>query len=299
MWFFLVFLFVILAIVSYHFWRLPSIPLREPNDYLKPSEWSDDQVTIGWIGHSTVLINFYGKWILTDPVMVKRVGVHLFGSLSIGVRRHVLPAIRWEDIPTIDYLFLSHAHMDHFDIPTLRRLANPHTTVVTSKNTSQLLKGISFQQVLELENKETLDLNGELQVQAVPVRHWGNRYPWNIRYGYTGYLLERKGRRIFFPGDTAYTPDFKWLRQVGEIDVCLMPIGAYSPNTYQRNHCTPEQAWEMYQHTGAKYLIPIHWNTFVLSKEPIEEPIQRLKKIADAEQDRIVIDDHGQTFQLD
>jgi L-ascorbate metabolism protein UlaG (beta-lactamase superfamily) len=133
----------------------------------------------------------------------------------------------------------------------------------------------------------------------VPVRHWGQRFPWNKGYGWTGYLIERRGVRLFFPGDTAYTPTFKRLpEETGPIDVTFMPIGAYSPDAFLRNHCTPEQAWAMYKDTGARWLVPIHWDTFVLSHEPVAEPMERLLDAAGEEEDRIVVRQHGETFVL-
>jgi L-ascorbate metabolism protein UlaG (beta-lactamase superfamily) len=276
---------------------MPSPSIREPQQYIIPATWSDDRLTVGWIGHSTVLINFFGKWILTDPVLGNRVGVN-FGKFQFGIKRHVLPAIRWEDLPKLDYIFLSHAHMDHFDFPTLKRLSNPKTKVITARNTATLLAKLPFGEIYELGGKESLLLEEDLRVQAVPVRHWGNRFPWNRHFGYTGYLIERKGHKIFFPGDTAYTNDWKWLREFGEIDVAFLPIGAYSPDSYQKAHCTPEQAWDMFEDTGSKYLVPIHWNTFVLSREPVKEPLQRLKAAAGENVEKIVITEHGGCFTL-
>lgn len=296
MWILLLVVLILSGAVFVHFQQMPKASLRQPDQFLQPSEWSSSQVTVGWIGHSSLLINLNGKWILTDPVFRKRVGVDIL-NLQFGIKRHVFPAIRLEDLPPIDYIFLSHAHMDHVDIPTLKKLANPKTKVVTAKNTSKLLSNMQFQKIYELEGKETIMLDDDFRVQAVPVRHWGNRFPWNVHFGYTGYILESKGSRIFFPGDTAYTPDFRWLQEL-DLDITCMPIGAYFPDSYQRAHCTPEQAWEMYQDTGAKYLVPIHWDTFVLSREPIKEPMERLQRAAGTKVDQIVITKHGESFCL-
>ncbi|WP_044640966.1 MBL fold metallo-hydrolase [Risungbinella massiliensis] len=296
MWILLLVVLLLAGAVYAHFQQMPKASLRQPAQYLQPSEWSSSQVTIGWIGHSSLLINLYGKWILTDPVFGKRVGVDIF-HLQFGIKRHVLPAIDLEEMPPIDYILLSHAHMDHLDIPTLKKLANPNTTVVTAKNTSKLFRNMPFQKIVELEGKDAIMFDDDVRVQAVPVRHWGNRFPWNVQFGYSGYVLESKGSRIFFPGDTAYTPNFRWLRDL-KLDITCMPIGAYSPDSFQRAHCTPEQAWEMYQDTGAKYLIPIHWNTFVLSREPILEPIKRLQQAAGNNVDQIVLTKHGESFSL-
>lgn len=214
------------------------------------------------------------------------------------MKRHIPPALHLEDIGEVDLILLSHGHMDHFDIPTLKKIANKKTKVITATGTSSLLKQLPFAEVLELGGKDSMMIDEGVNIQAVPVRHWGNRFPWNTKYGYTGYLIERNNTRIFFPGDTAYTADFRWLQKKGEIDLAFMPIGAYSPDAFQRHHCTPEQAWQMFLDTGAKWLIPIHWDTFILSQEPVEEPLERLLHAAGEEKDRIVLTEHGQIFTL-
>jgi L-ascorbate metabolism protein UlaG (beta-lactamase superfamily) len=276
-------------------------PLRKtPERMLQPRDWRDDEVTVGWVGHSTVLINLYGVKILTDPVLGRKVGVHLgIGDWQIGPARHTDPALDPADLDRVDLIVLSHAHMDHFDLPTLKKLANPKTRVITARGTSRLLRKMPFEKVTELGGEESVSL-GDLgiRVTAVPVRHWGNRFPWNRDYGYTGYLIEKGDTRLFFPGDTAYTPDFVKLRKYGKIDLAFMPIGAYSPDAFQVNHCTPEQAWSMFLDTGAEWLVPIHWNTFVLSYEPVDEPLERLIRAAGKEADRIVVRKHGDVFRF-
>jgi L-ascorbate metabolism protein UlaG (beta-lactamase superfamily) len=274
--------------------------LVKPDRLLKPAEWSAEEVTVGWIGHSTVLMNIYGVKVITDPVLGRRVGQHLgIGDWQIGPRRHVEPAVTYDDLGQVDVILLSHAHFDHFDIPTLKRLAHPDVLMVVPKNTSKLLKGLPCRRIVELSGEEEVQL-GEcgLTIKAVPVKHWGNRYPWNVDYGYTGYLIEKRDTRIFFPGDTAYTPDFYRLRERGEIDLCFMPIGAYSPDKYQWAHCTPEQAWQMFLDTGANVLVPIHWDTIKLSQEPLHEPLERLLAASGEQRDRIVITKHGEVYVL-
>ncbi len=164
--------------------------------------------------------------------------------------------------------------------------------MITAGGTSKLLRHMPFGEVTELQGEESVTLSDlGMRVQAVPVRHWGNRFPWNTGYGYTGYLIEKNGVRLFFPGDTAYTPEFVKLRKRGKIDLAFMPIGAYSPDSFQRNHCTPEQAWKMFLDTGARWLMPIHYDTFVLSQEPVKEPLTRLLAAAGGK----ILDRHPET----
>ncbi|MFS8514624.1 MAG: MBL fold metallo-hydrolase, partial [Planifilum fulgidum] len=168
-----------------------------------------------------------------------------------------------------------------------------------ARGTSRLLRHMPFGDVIELHGEESVTLTDfDVRVQAVPVRHWGNRFPWNTGYGYTGYLIEKNGVRLFYPGDTAYTPEFVKLRKRGKIDLAFMPIGAYSPDSFQRNHCTPEQAWKMFLDTGARWLMPIHYDTFVLSQEPVKEPLTRLLAAAGGEKHRIATRKQGDVFRF-
>jgi len=258
-------------------------------------KWSDDEVTVAWVGHSTLYINLFGVKILTDPVFSEKVGIGL-GNMRVGVKRHTAPAMTLQEVGPVDLILLSHAHLDHFDLPSLRRLTNPKTQVVTAKNISHLLGRIRFGNVYEVGGKDSVTLDNGVKITAVPVRHWGRRFPWNKDYGWTGYLIEHKGVRLFFAGDTAYTATFRELQQIGKIDIAFMPIGAYDP--YLAAHCSPEQAWHMFIDADAKWLVPIHWDTFVLSREPVTEPLERLLAAAGVQHDRVVIREHGETFVL-
>ncbi|MGB8352903.1 MAG: MBL fold metallo-hydrolase [Chthoniobacteraceae bacterium] len=291
--------------------RLPRLPWRifrqlcadctrniEPAPHKPdPRQWKDDALTASWLGHSTVLINFYGVNILTDPVFGARVGIRI-PPFTIGPKRYVHPALEIGELPRIDLVLLSHAHMDHFDLPSLRKL-DRNCTVVTAKATADLLKGISFKKIIELDWDNTISVDsaaGEVKVTAFQVRHWGARMQHDDHRGFNGYLLERNGHRICITGDTAFTPLFKKLRTEKPIDLMLAPIGAYHP--WVTSHCTPEEAIEMANMAGAKYLMPIHHQTFKLSWEPMTEPIQRFQKALQDEPHRIALTEIGQTFIL-
>mgnify|MGYP000998076546 CR=1 FL=1 len=261
-----------------------------------PPSWADNAVTVSWIGHATVLINFYGVKILTDPIFAERCGVSL-GFTTAGPKRYYAPALAMENLPKLDLVLLSHAHMDHFDLPTLKQLA-PHTPIITAKSTTDLLTGLKPKQVTELAWNQTSTLrttHGELQIEAFEVRHWGKRWPnEKIDRGYNGYILRREGRAILFGGDTAETPLFRNLRSRGPFDVAFMPIGAYEP--WIHAHCTPEQAVSMANDAGARYLVPIHHQTFQLSEEPMNEPIERFQTALQSEPERIALKNIGDTF---
>jgi L-ascorbate metabolism protein UlaG (beta-lactamase superfamily) len=201
-----------------------------------PSQWSDNQLTLAWVGHSTVLINFYGIRILTDPALGTRVGISL-GLGTAGPKRNIAPALAAKELPPIDVLLLSHAHMDHMDLPTLGRFKSD-TFVVTAKETLDVLQTTGLKTVRELawNQRETFrGTKGELEIQAIEVKHWGARWPNEKPRGYNAYILRREGRSILFAGDTALTPTLGQLRSQKAFDVAIMPIGAYNPRTSARN----------------------------------------------------------------
>lgn len=281
----------------YHMGSLPKPVYRDLEHKPIPTEWSKDEVTFTWIGHSTILFHFFGTKIITDPVLGKRLGLRIAG-LHFGPTRFTPPALTDEEVGEADLILLSHAHMDHVDLPTLRQLARPSTHVITAANTSPLLQGMPYGSIEEMKPHETKTTKDGVKITAIPVRHWGNRFPWNHDYGYQGYVIEKNGVRILYPGDTAYMSMDHLKQEFGPIDLVFMPIGAYKPDSYQGAHCTPEQAWQMFKQSGGKWLVPIHWNTFVLSQEPVEEPMERLLAAAGEERHLIVMEKQGQTYTL-
>jgi len=266
----------------------------------EPEKWSDAAVTLAWLGHATVLINFFGVKILTDPVLFPRVGIRLPG-VTIGPKRLTAPALQFQELPKIDVIVLSHAHFDHFDLRTLRRFGES-TTVITARATSDLLKHTRFRDITELgwgERRSKTTAAGDLNISAFQVNHWGARKQRDTYRGYNGYLLESRNggrRRIIFTGDTAMTDTFAELRPRGEIDLAIMPIGAYNP--WIRAHCTPEQAIEMANAAGARFILPVHHQTFRLSFEPFREPIERFQAALSNTPERIALREIGETFVL-
>jgi len=261
-----------------------------------PDQWSDNAVTICWIGHATVLINFYGIRILTDPTLGDRCGVDI-GLGTAGPKRYITPALRFKELPPIDLVLLSHAHMDHLDLASLGSFIGK-TTIVAAKNTSDLLGKPKAKPPTELKWGEDFTLKtdrGELRLEAFEVNHWGKRWPSDeIARGYNGYILRREGRAIVFGGDTANTTLFGDLRSRGSFDAAIMPIGAYDP--WIHYHCTPEQAVEMSNAAKADYIIPVHHQTFKLSDEPMNEPIERIQAALQREPERLALKQVGETF---
>jgi L-ascorbate metabolism protein UlaG (beta-lactamase superfamily) len=261
-----------------------------------PKTWSDNEITLAWLGHSTVLINFYGLNILTDPALGSRVGVSLGPLGTAGSKRYIAPALRVRELPPIDVLLLSHAHMDHMDLPTVRYFP-PATFTATARETSDLLAAACRKNVQELrwgESATFRSAKGDLRIEAFEVKHWGQRWPSEVPRGYNGYVLRREGKAILFGGDTALTPLFKEIGTRGPFETALMPIAAYQPWIW--NHCTPEQALEMANVARARYILPIHHQTFRLSDEPMHEPIQRLEIALAHEPERLALRHPGESF---
>ncbi len=258
--------------------------------------WRDDELTVAWLGHATVLMNFYGTWILTDPALLARVGMRVganFGGVTLGPRRLIAPALKVRELPKIDVLLLSHAHMDHTDLPTLARLPRD-THAVVSKGNRDLVH--RFHKTDELAWGDAITIK-DVRVEALEVKHWGARKLTDTQRGYGGFLIEKNNRRIVFGGDTAYTSAFKRLRERGkQIDLSVMPIGAYDP--YIAVHASPEQAWQMTNEMGARYILPIHHQTFRLSREPAGEPVERLLAAAGRESWRVAVTQIGATWKL-
>lgn len=204
----------------------------------------------------------------------------------------VQPALSIKEIPPLDAVLISHAHMDHSDLRTLSRLPREMHAVVQSKNGDLVRR---FRRVSELEWGESVEINGA-RIEAIEVNHWGARKLTDKHRGYGGFLITKNDRAIVFGGDTAYTNAFARLRRRVNIDLAILPIGGYDPYVYV--HANPEQAWDMWREMGATYILPMHHSTFRLSQEPFKEPVTRLLAAAVDEQWRIVLSEQGQTWTM-
>ncbi|MDX1430691.1 MAG: MBL fold metallo-hydrolase [Rhodothermales bacterium] len=277
----------------------PELPPETARRYVwpkrpNPAEWASAGLTVSWIGHATFLLRLNGSTILTDPAFSSRVGLRPLGLFTLGPRRIIPPALALQDLPKLDLVLLSHAHMDHTDRPSLHRLPS-RPPVILAYDTSEFVDDLGFDQKEELHWRETAEVNG-VRIEALKVNHYGRRYPWDRNRGYNAYLVSKEGLTVLFAGDSAYTDLIARALQGRRVDVAIVGIGAYNP--WIRNHANPEQAWRMFQDTGARYLIPMHWRTFVVSDEPIFEPIERVKRAAGPAAGRIVLDSIGPTWSL-
>lgn len=270
-----------------------------------PGNWKDNSLTIAWIGHSTMLINFYGKWIITDPVLFDSIGLYFLGT-SLGPSRLTPPALNFDEIPKPDLILLSHAHMDHMDYPTLEEFADKYPgqiDVITAYNTEDVINDLNWKSLKVMDWNDEYEISG-IKFKALEVKHFGWRFPWekdrsrgffSDGRSFNAYLIERNEKKILFGGDTTITNKFEIIKNEN-VDVALMPIGAYNP--WKHNHCNPEQALQMADNINAKYFIPMHTKTFQQGSEPFEEPIDWMIKSSSNYKMKIGLQEIGQTFEL-
>jgi L-ascorbate metabolism protein UlaG (beta-lactamase superfamily) len=259
---------------------------------LRPASWPSDAITVAYVGHATLLIDFLGVRVITDPTFYHRVGLNVAGLFTVGpVRRAPVP-LKPAVLAHLDLILITHAHMDHLDLPSLRALPKS-AAVVSCPGCRDLIQPLGYADVRPLDWGESTFVHG-LKITAMGARHWGRRWPWEAERGYNSYVIEKDGMRMLIACDSAFTNIFSQLRNDPPL-IAAFSIGAYDP--WIHNHADPEQVWEMFRESGARYLVPIHWGTFRLSKEPMDEPLRRLLRAAGRRSNAIVIRSIGGVFQ--
>ena len=249
-------------------WRLK---VHKNTDFLQGNE---DRIV--WLGHASFFMQFNGTRILTDPV---------FGKISGIVPRYSEMPCAIEDFRNLDYVLLSHAHRDHCDYSSLKKLYEKNKfTLLTSLNTGKLvsswLPGLNYQeagwyQQYDLKEKD-------LRITFLPTQHWSNRYGWDMNETLWGaFMIEAGGRKIYFGGDSGYC---SYPKQTGElfpdIDIAMFGVGAYYPAFMMKDvHTSPHEAVQAFHDIKAKTFIPMHYGTFDLADEPLGEPYRILKSM--------------------
>lgn len=237
----------------------------------------DGESGVTFIGHSSFLIELGGVRALVDPV---------FARSLVVLRRQRLPGLDWRSLPAIDVVLLTHAHMDHLNLGSLRRvirrtrrLSGRTPEVVVPKGVEDLVSRLGFARVHTMEWWQEAQVAG-LTVTMTPAQHWGARMFSDTHRGFGGYVLRGAGRSVYHSGDTAYFEGFREIGRRLAPEIALLPIGAYTPDSYRAVHTSPEDALRGFQDLGSEVMVPMHFGTFRLGREPMEEPPVRLMREA-------------------
>jgi N-acyl-phosphatidylethanolamine-hydrolysing phospholipase D len=235
---------------------------------------------VTWVGHSTLLVRMDGVTFLTDPIWSERASPLSFA----GPKRRVPPGVPFESLPPVDFVVVSHAHYDHLDLPTLRRLTNGRTVFLVPLGLGALLEREGIRPVRELDWWDETRV-GEAAIHCVPARHWSQRTPFDRDETlWSGWVVRGAAHRFYFAGDTGYTTSFREIgARLGPFDLAGLPIGAYEPAAMMQTvHLNPEEAAQAALDLGARRVVGVHWGTFDLTDEPLGEPPVRFRAAATA-----------------
>ncbi len=256
---------------------------------------------VTWIGHSSFLLEINGPHLLVDPV---------FASFLIVLKRRRKPGLRVRDLPPIDAVLLTHAHMDHLNLASLRAILRNNKRqkaappmVIVPKGVADLVEKLGFREVRTLDTWEATELpsaTDPITITLTPARHWGARFFNDTFRGYGGYVLQWATHSLYHSGDTAAFPGFAEIGRRFHPEIALLPIGAYYPDNFRSVHTSPEDALHGFVELGSSTLIPMHYGTFRLSLEPMDEPPVRLRAAAAAAglADRMLLLTEGRTHLL-
>ena len=293
-------------------WRLQRLragvapdPASHELPYARPTvvDVAADEVRLTWVGHATFLLQLPGVNVLTDPVWSRRVSPVSWA----GPARIREPGIDFDALPPIDAVLLSHDHYDHLDRPTVRRLRARFGEAlqwVAPLGHAAWLRRQGIENAVELDWWESSVVRcaaGELEVSALPARHWTRRGPGGNRRLWASFALRAAGARVYYCGDSGYAPFFEQVgAAAGPFQAAIMPIGAYEPRWFmQPAHMSPDEAVQAYQELGATGVFAaMHWGTFRLSDEPPLDPPDRARAAwaaAGLPPEKLWVPMHGET----
>jgi L-ascorbate metabolism protein UlaG (beta-lactamase superfamily) len=264
-----------------------------------PERVADTEIRATLINHSTVLLQTGGYNIITDPIYSYRASPFSF----LGPHRVRNPGIRFEDLPPIDAILISHDHYDHLDLPTVSRLLHrDRPKVFLGLGVGRRLK--SMDRVTELDWWERVEAGRDFKVSFVPVQHFSGRTLTDrLSTLWGGFVLEIAGRKIYFAGDTGYASHFaQTYERFGAMDLSLLPIGAYSPRSFMGFvHIDPREAVQAHLDLRSRKSLAIHYGTFQQTAEPIDEPIELLtkeKELAGLWEEDFAVTEFGQPLTI-
>jgi N-acyl-phosphatidylethanolamine-hydrolysing phospholipase D len=263
-----------------------------------------NHTTLTWIGHATLLLQMKGKNILTDPQFSERASPVQWA----GPGRVVPPGIAMENLPDIDIVIISHDHYDSLDTNTVRKLysraGGDNTIFFVPLGLREWFLKLGINNVIEMDWWEEQELDG-LRVIATPMQHWGKRSPFSRNeHLWASWVIIADDFRFYFGGDTGYSPHFRETGdRFGPFDLAALPIGAYEPRWFMRDHhINPEEAVQAHTELRSKKSVAMHWGTFMLTDEPLDEPPVRLKKAMGEKgvpEEEFLVLQHGETIVLD
>lgn len=230
------------------------------------------QTAITWIGHASFLIQFTDLNVLIDPN---------FANWLFLLKRVKRSGLKIDHLPPIDLVLLTHAHFDHFHKPTIRKLPHPKIGVMPW-GMGELAHDLGFERIIELEWWESFS-HKDWKVTLTPCKHWGARTIRDHHRGYGGFVLEHQGRTIYHAGDSAYFDGFKEIGEFLKPEIALLPIGAYHPESFRSVHMGPDEALRVFKELGSRWLVPMHYGTFKLSFEDMDEPPRWLAELVNGE----------------
>ena len=252
------------------------------------------ELAVTFIGHASFFVQIGGRNVLIDPN---------FARWLFVLKRLRRPGLRVRDLPPIDLVLVSHAHFDHLHRPSLRAIV--HQTlrergtapaIIVPSHVSDLVSDLGFSEIIELDWWNN-SRQGNLAITHVPSRHWGARILKDSHRGYGGFVLKAGKHSVYHAGDTAYFAGFREIGRRLSPDLALLPIGAYNPPAFRNVHTNPADATRAFLDLNARWMVPMHYGTFRLSHEPMDEPLQLLEKEARAAgiSDRVVVMEEGVT----
>jgi L-ascorbate metabolism protein UlaG (beta-lactamase superfamily) len=260
----------------------------------KPKLATNGQLGLTFIGHASFFLQMGGQNILIDPN---------FARWLFVLKRLRQPGVRLRDLPAIDIVLVTHAHFDHLHRPSLRAIAQQtrrrqgnRPIIVVPRQVFDLVADLGFEDVVEMD-WWTSYRHRELTVVHVPSRHWGARIIKDSHRGYGGYVLRDSKHSVYHAGDTAYFSGFREIGRRLAPDVALLPIGAYNPPSFRNVHASPGDATRGFLDLKSRWMVPMHYGTFRLSHEPMDEPLQLLEQEAKAAgiEDKVVVLEEGVT----
>ena len=275
-------------------------PLATPEvDFLRANRTA---TTLTWVGHATVLLQTAGRNLLTDPHFTERASPVSF----YGPKRKVRPGLAIEQLPKIDAVVISHNHFDHLDLGSIRMLAaqgggSPRFFVPLGL--APWFRDQGVDNVVEMDWWQSIEFGG-VTIRCVPVQHWSRRSLMDRNQTlWGGWIVEQPDFRFFFAGDAGYSEDFREIgRRYGPFDVAAIPVGGYKPRWFMSAfHIDPDEAVRIHRELAARHSLGVHWGTFELTDEPLDEPPRALataRRKAGIADDRFFVLKHGETWRV-